>query len=156
MLCMMFLQSRSLWHSTTGEPSWDRCSFIHVISSSRTSLLGTSSLILGKRNANGLDWFGHFSRNKHKQKETLYKKKKKKVQNVLLESYVLLYIHSEYYGDASINLLLLNEWHSDICLFFLVLFHEWNKMRWKSSVLNSGLVIRALSAALIFAFRELA
>lgn len=44
----MFLQSRSLWQRTTGEPSCDRCSFIHVISSSRTSLLGTSSRILEK------------------------------------------------------------------------------------------------------------
>lgn len=48
-LWMMFLQRRSLWESTTGEPSCDRCSFIHIISCSRTSWLGTSCWILIQR-----------------------------------------------------------------------------------------------------------
>lgn len=46
LLWMMFLQSRSLWQSTTGEPSVERCSFIHTISCSNTALLGTSCWIL--------------------------------------------------------------------------------------------------------------
>lgn len=44
----MFLQSRSLWQSTTGEPSVERCSFIHTISCSNTALLGTSCWILDR------------------------------------------------------------------------------------------------------------
>ena len=46
LLCMMFLQSRSLWQSTTGEPRVERCSFIHAISCSSTAWLGTSWRIL--------------------------------------------------------------------------------------------------------------
>lgn len=48
LLWMMFLQSRSLWQSTTGEPSVERCSFIHTISCSSTALLGTSCWILDR------------------------------------------------------------------------------------------------------------
>ena len=48
LLWMMFLQSRSLWQSTTGEPSVERCSFIHTISCSNTALLGTSCWILDR------------------------------------------------------------------------------------------------------------
>lgn len=44
----MFLHSRSLWQSTTGEPSVERCSFIHTISCSSTALLGTSCWILDR------------------------------------------------------------------------------------------------------------
>lgn len=52
LLWMMFLQSRSLWQSTTGEPSVERCSFIQTISCSSTTLLGTSCCILD-REGNG-------------------------------------------------------------------------------------------------------
>lgn len=52
LLWMIFLQSRSLWQSTTGEPSVERCSFIQTISCSSTTLLGTSCCILD-REGNG-------------------------------------------------------------------------------------------------------
>lgn len=44
----MFLQSRSLWHSTMGEPSCESVSFIQASSCSSISRLGTSWWRLGK------------------------------------------------------------------------------------------------------------
>lgn len=46
LLEMMFLQSRSLWHRTTGEPSTDKSCWSHSSSSRRHRGLGTSVLNL--------------------------------------------------------------------------------------------------------------